>query len=261
VSSGGEDARAIESCHRLRIKSVVLSGAIRQRPPDLERHVRFDGAEANGCDFSHLDFVSYAASDSTFRDCSFESSRFVYADLGQRGVIYEQCIFRHADLRGIAVGDATFRQCDFTAARITGWMAFCAQFIECRFATRIVDSVFSASPGVWTCLSGRIHHDFRGNDFSDAELVDTMFVGGIDLDQQRWPSNDDYVRIRGAADRIKQALRAVAQWPEPSRTSARVSLEMLASFAEDQNELIVRRVDVDGDLGGTAEEFWSLLAG
>jgi fluoroquinolone resistance protein len=223
----------------------------------IPERVRFENAEALRCDFSAQSFFSYTAVDSTFTECSFAGARFAYATLGGRRTTYERCDFRGADLRGIYPGDASFLSCEFTDAQIKGWMSFCAEFVDCRFATRIIDSIFSASPR--SCLSGRTRHQFRGNDFSEGELLDTMFIGGIDLNDQRWPTSDDYVRIPDAAARLANASKAIDQWPEPGRTEAQVEVRFLARFAEDQDELIVRRDDLDID-AETAARLWRVLA-
>jgi hypothetical protein len=136
-------------------------------------------------------------------------------------------------------------------------MTHCAEFVRCRFATRIVDSVFSVTPR--DCSVRRRRNEFKGNDFSRAELIDTVFVGGIDLDDQKLPAGDEYVRIRKAQDRIGRARGGVEEWEDPEeRRLALAGLEVLERFAEDQDELFVRRQDADLP-AGVAQQLRALV--
>jgi hypothetical protein len=206
------------------IKGEVPAGRFE---PDDGKDVVFEEARAREVDLSGLVLATFTAERSEF------------------------------ELRGVDPGEARFERCTFDEAKIAKWMTHCAEFVECRFATRIVDSVFSAAPR--NCSVRRKHNEFKGNDFSRAELVDTVFVGGIDLDDQKLPAGDGYVRIRNAQDRLDRARASVEEWEDPDeRRLALVEIEALSRFAEDQEELFVRREDADLP-ASVARQLWSLL--
>jgi len=221
----------------------IVKGTLGIGRQEWPSNVRFEEVRASGSDFSGCLFHIFSATDATFDRCSFADVRIAFGQLGLNRTIYTDCTFNGADLRGIDPGDAVFERCEFADTAISKWWSFCAEFVDCRFATRIVDSVFSATPK--TCMSGRSRNRFRGNDFSGAELHDTMFIGGIDLDQQRWPDSDDYLRIPHAASRVTAALATVADWQEPDRSNALVELHVLARFAVDQPDLLIRPAGMD----------------
>jgi hypothetical protein len=236
------------------IKGEVPAGRFE---PDDGKDVVFEEARAREVDLSGLVLATFTAERSEFERCDFESATIHYGPLGLGGSLFRDCRFDRADLRGVDPGEARFERCTFDEAKIAKWMTHCAEFVECRFATRIVDSVFSAAPR--NCSVRRKHNEFKGNDFSRAELVDTVFVGGIDLDDQKLPAGDGYVRIRNAQDRLDRARASVEEWEDPDeRRLALVEIEALSRFAEDQEELFVRREDADLP-ASVARQLWSLL--
>jgi len=236
------------------IKGDLAAGAFEQ---DGNKGVVFERARAREVDFSKLVFATFTAERSVFDRCDFESATIRYGPLGLGGSVFRECRFDDADLRGVDPGEARFERCTFDGARITKWMTHCAEFVACRFATRIVDSVFSGTPR--NCSGRRKRNEFEGNDFSRAELVDTVFVGGIDLDAQKLPAGDEYVRISDARKRLERARAAMEEWEDAEeRRLALAEIATLETFADDQNELFVRRADADLP-APVARRLWALL--
>jgi hypothetical protein len=93
------------------------------------------------------------------------------------------------------------------------WTCFEAEFIDCTFTGRLQTCIFNGTVSEedrpWV---GRERNEFRGNDFSGAELVDVAFRTGIDLDQQRLPTGPDYLYVPDAAAAIERAQRGLADW-------------------------------------------------
>ena len=235
------------------IKGEVPAGAFEADVKD----VVFERARAREIDFSRRVFATFTAERSVFERCDFQSATIRYGPLGLGGTIFRDCRFDRADLRGVDPGEARFEQCIFNDAKIAKWMTHCAEFVGCQFATRIVDSVFSATPR--NCSVRRRHNEFKGNDFSRAELIDTVFVGGIDLDEQKLPAGDEYVRIPDVPDRLDRARARVEEWEDPEeRRLAITEVETLERFADHQNELFLRREDADLP-PGVAQRLWALL--
>jgi len=218
--------------------------------------VRLRGVDAEGVDFGGRAYVVFAVERSRFHGCSFDRAAIRFGQLGVGETVYTACTFNECDLRGIDPGDARFESCSFVNAKISDWMAYCAEFVDCDFSTRIVNSIFSATPR--NCSTGRAGNEFRGNDFSRAELIETAFVGGIDLDLHRWPTGDEYVRVDDARNAIAVARAEVETWSDPDKQSVLVELDVLSRFAENQSSLFVRRQDVDLEKH-LADTFWSLF--
>jgi hypothetical protein len=225
-------------------REQIITGDVPAGAFEGGNDVVFKRARGRDVDFSGLVFECFTAERSVFERCDFESATIRYGPLGLRGTVFQDCSFDRADLRGVDPGEARFERCTFDGAQIAKWMTDCAEFVGCRFATRIVDSVFSAAPR--NCSGRRTRNEFTGNDFSRAELIDTIFVGGIDLDAQKLPTGDEYMRITGAPSRLDRARAAVQEWEDPEeRRLALAEIEALTRFAENQNELFVRRADAD----------------
>jgi hypothetical protein len=89
----------------------------------------------------------------------------------------------------------------------------------------------------------RSKNEFRGNDFRDAQLIDTVFVLGINLDQQRWPEGDDYVRLDKFHRRLEAARADILGWEAGEiRTGALAMLQSLAQRWQDQRDIVAMRV-------------------
>jgi hypothetical protein len=103
-------------------------------------------------------------------------------------------------------------------------------------------------------------NQFRGNDFSAADLEDVGFVGGIDLDQQRLPTGPQYVRLDRPLARIAKARPMVERWePGEAREEALILLEVYSGGGvEEQGELFANRWET-GAPHDVCEQFWRLL--
>jgi hypothetical protein len=100
-----------------------------------------------------------------------------------------------------------------------------------------------AGPGSTRIDPVRSKNEFRGNDFRDAQLIDTVFVFGIDLNQQRWPLGDDYVRLDKFHRRLEAARADILGWETGEmRTAGLAMLQSLAQRWQDQREIIGLRV-------------------
>jgi len=118
-------------------------------------------------------------------------------------------------MRQVTPEGTRFEKCSFDDARLDGWTPARAEFVECRFAGKVVSATFSgrpAGPGSTRIDPVRSKNEFRGNDFRDAQLIDTVFVFGINLDQQRWPEGHDYVRLDKFHRRLEAARADILSW-------------------------------------------------
>ncbi len=214
--------------------------------------VCFRYAKVCHVDFSGLAFSRLCAESSIFEDCSFDNISLEYAPLGlPPSNLFRACTFDGADLRGIEPGHARFERCTFVKTRIEDWFAFCAEFVDCRFATTIETCKFSTrrincADGLISSLR-RKSNEFRGNDFSDSVLIDTSFVG-IDLDQQAFPDTSEYIKLDRLEERFTHVRSQVLEWPdEETRKHALVMLEVYYFDADKRvkrEKLFARRDDL-----------------
>jgi len=226
------------------------------------------GITAIGVDFSELRCWALTCENSTFESCRFDHLQIEHGTLATPPIgTYRDCTFDEARFtKSFPPGYALFERCSFNGAHIEEWFAWCAQFIDCTFAdAEIVRCKFSAHPldcfGLLDFRHRRRRNEFRGNDFSRARLLDTSFVGGIDLDEQRLPDTPDYLRINDARVAIERARDKVAGWSnEDQKRHVIAALDALAFDAEEQRDLFVRR-DFFELPAGVRDELWDRVRG
>ena len=159
----------------------------------------FDGATAREAAVDLTDVV-LTVQNSLFEDSSFRQLRRPASDgtwgqgsLARRPSVYRRCTFDGVRFRirgGFSVGVARFEQCSFRRCDFGEHFSFCADYIDCVFIGPIKRAVFygAAPDGHW--CDGKVNI-LQGNDFSEAELRDVAFRGGVDLAAQRWSEGLD----------------------------------------------------------------------
>lgn len=223
----------------------------RFEPPSA--NVWFGDLSAKNVDFSGGQYRCLTTKALVFEGCNFDHVRVENGSLGQLPhpqSIFRECSFEGAEFPVFGPGLARFERCSFNGAKIEEGFVFCAEFVNCTFAgAGIVGCKFSGKPFEcfgWLQFRGRRkRNEFHGNDFREADLVDTCFVGGIDLDAQLLPKSPDYVRVNDARARIEGARPHVETWSdEAARREATAYLKALEHLArDDQRDLLVRRDD------------------
>lgn len=178
--------------------------------------------------------------------------------------MFRDCRFDGADLRRVKPDQARFERCTFAHARLDGWIAANAEFVDCRFAGTLTKVMFSArpfGPAVKSLDPPRVRNEFRGNDFREAELVGTVFVRGIDLAAQRLPEDERYVRLDRIAQRLGRARAEIVRWDDhEDRLEALGLLRLLATNWREQGEVIALRVDPLLDSSARLQaRVWALL--
>jgi hypothetical protein len=201
-------------------------------------------------DFRKAKFERFELAVANFVSCDFRGLRldekFVPFFTTRPRSVFTSCKFDGADLRDITPEGTRFEKCSFEDARLDGWTPARAEFVDCRFAGKVARVTFTgrpAGPGSTRIDPVRSKNDFRGNDFRDAQLVDTVFVLGIDMDQQRWPTSDDYVRVDKFPRRLESARSEILTWEAGElRTAALAMLQVLAQRWQDQRDVFSARV-------------------
>lgn len=234
-----------------RVPLLLVEGVrhgIRFDPP-ARTLVEFRHAAMTAVDLSRTRFDNYAASDTVFSQCDFRHARINAGILGADAeTVYRDCRFDSARLAGVDALFARFERCTFDNANIKGLRAVSAEFVECHFAGRVEQVAFAGTPDprVARAISSfRTTNEFRGNDFREAELIDCMFIRGIDMATQLWPASDSYVRLDHLRERLLRARAEVARWQDNS--SREEALSMLRTYepvSRTQDELFARRDDI-----------------
>jgi len=215
------------------------------------KDVDFKGITVERVDFSRLKIWAFTSSGSRFVDCDFGRTTFKMSG----GFSFDPpstfvgCRFERADLRAMFELESTrFERCSFINCRIEGWQSWCAEFVDCVFVGKIVRSRFCGCPSrpFTPCVGvgGRERNEFRGNDFSRADLVDTEFTYGIDIDAQCWPDDPVYVRLDRWPARVDRARADIARWPDDrERETALGILEILHGLGMEKQEVAFLRRD------------------
>jgi hypothetical protein len=198
------------------------------------RRARFDKFSLGGCLFDHCDF----------RGLALERKLGPLFSATPRSV-FRDCRFDDADMRRAPLGQTRFERCTFDDARIAGIHAGAAEFVGCRFAGPLDGVTFYGAPSgpeVKRLDPPRRRNEFHGNDFRDADMIDVVFVAGIEMDRQRFPDDELHVRVERFQRRLAKARDEIRQrWYERERAPALAMLATLVARWGDQDVVIARR--------------------
>ena len=210
-----------------------------------------DRVTVRDADFSRAAFERFAPNGCLFERCDFRGEIFddrlqtLFAS--RRQSIFRECRFDGTDLRSVRPGQARFERCSFTKANLEGWVSATAEFIECRFAGPVRNVTFHGRP--WGQFAERIDpargaNAFKGNDFTEADLLGVLFVNGIDVREQRWPKDASYVVLDRIHQRATRARAQILEWKDHDRRNeALAMLQQVAFVFIHQNGIATRRVD------------------
>jgi hypothetical protein len=103
----------------------------------------------------------------------------------------------------------------FKEVDLRDWFCFTVELIDCTFSGRMRGAFFNGTvPEESRSVVGRERNEFRGNDFSQMELIDVDFRTGIDLFQQRLPSGPEYLYLPDAAEAVQRARAELVHWED-----------------------------------------------
>ena len=218
------------------------------KQPDAERVIALNRAAITAVDFRRARFDRFSLGGCLFDRCDFRGmkldSRLTPLFVALPASVFLNCYFDGADLRRARLGQSRFDRCTFDDARLDGSRTETAEFVGCRFAGAMDGVTFYGAPPAAELKRmdpPRPRNEFHGNDFRDAELLDVTFVAGIDMDRQRFPDDDLYVRVERFQRRIARARTEIAEWYERERAPALAMLATLAERWRDQDVVIARR--------------------
>lgn len=186
--------------------------------------------------------------------CHLESCRFVKAEIdcaqfgsGREMSVFVECNFDGARMGMGPGGRARFVRCSFRDVRLSNWLCFEVELVDCVFSGRLFKGVFNGTvrPENQSQL-GRERNEFRGNDFSGMDLIDVAFRTGIDLTQQRLPSGPEYLYLHDAKATVERAKAALLDWQDNSELR-RVAFSMIETLEDGikngQRQMLLRADD------------------
>jgi hypothetical protein len=212
-------------------------------------------------DFSNRSLGAFIKYGGEFLRCDFSEASFEQFSVGHQGQTrFVDCRFRRTrfPLGNTFFGDARFERCVFDGAQLRGLHVDAAEFVDCVFRGRVWHSVFWGVPMGADTTPHRPRNEWRGNDFSEADLVDVDFRD-IDLRAQRWPDDpEEYALIDRIDERVEAATKAVRKWPD----EAREALEFLRedAYRDPHGFVLVRRQELGDRLAPQVRDrLWTLL--
>jgi hypothetical protein len=149
-----------------------------------------------------------AVTESNLLNCDFSGitmPRPTMLGNGGKPSTYVDCLFDESRWDRVLPGRATFIGCSFRNVHISNVTFIDAEFVNCLFSGTLEHVTFSARPREVDADLGRQVNAFRGNDFSQAQMIDFAFRGGIDLEQQVLPGLPAYITVRDAGIALVEA--------------------------------------------------------
>ena len=226
-----------------------LVGHMKVDPND---YLDLEHVKTRDADYSGRDLLGFCAVGCRFERCRFDNIRVDDCSFGEGKEMseYVECNFDRLRTSHASGGFSRFVGCSFRNVDIRDWFCFNAEFVDCTFTGRLKKCVCNGTVDEedrpWI---GRERNEFRGNDFSGAELIDVAFRTGIDLEQQRLPNGPDYLYIPDGAAAIQRAKAGLADWmPETElRRKAEAIVRVVGQTVDDgQRQLLLRLPDLYG---------------
>jgi len=184
-----------------------------------------------------------------FEDVDFSGAKMLDAALGMRPSTYNRVAFCDVDFSGAHIVCADFTSCDFSRAKLERLDFGGSRFVDCRFAGRLEEVWFNAYarfPSDRKLCGENSRNEMSGVDFSEAELWDVMFTGGIDLSTVVLPQDGSHLLFRRFDLVLKQASEMLASlaWPETLRRRAEILINSYRGHAAKQPIYIVNRREI-----------------
>jgi len=212
-------------------------------PTDGAANLSLHGSTYRQRDFSGVGVRSLRTTDSVFEACvfrNFDVRQWTSVMPGARS-IFRDCRFEDFAAAVTVIGDVRFEGVEFGPSTHLGeWFSNQAEYIGCQFQGRIQKGWVSAHDERLYAATGRHRNEVVWNDFSQCDLVDFGFRGGVVLDKQRLPSGPDYLTLSSPVAALSAAWGAISELPTELQPFARGVLRMLELRVEQgQSELFL----------------------
>lgn len=159
----------------------------------------------DSCQFLNCDFSDVLARGCRFTDCVFKGGKLQHFSMGGRTLVllrksvYVGCTFERVKLRSLGIADfidCRFIDCDFNTAFIA------ASFSNCKFIGIVHGCVFCGPKYDSYYYGDRLSYlisnrgQLQNVDFSESNLTNVDFRGGIDLSTAQLPASYLSSRIK-----------------------------------------------------------------
>jgi uncharacterized protein YjbI with pentapeptide repeats len=231
--------------------------------------VLLERATISDVDFRRASFERFAPTGCVFVNCDFSGvvfdQRLSALLTGRVQSVFRECRFDGADMRKTGPGQSRFERCSFEETNLERWTSLAGEFVGCTFAGPIHGAKFHGRPhgALASALSPRRSvNEFRDNDFTRADILDTLFIHGIRFDAQRWPAAPGHVRLDRIHQRFQVARLEAMRWPDrDARNDALEFLTKLTTLYGEQAELVRRRYDASLHASrAVQDQIWELLS-
>jgi uncharacterized protein YjbI with pentapeptide repeats len=174
-------------------------------------NLRFTYCSINDCLFDECDCQDLriwrtVLADSSFRSADLRESSFGPVVDGKRNQ-FLRVDFAKADLRGTGfIPSAEFVGCTFSHTRLTKVSFQGSTFVDCSFKGELRGVHFYRTDTLDKSLPP---NEMVGVDFSSAKLLEVEFRG-LDLDQVRFPADEDHIVMNDYPEVLGRLLNMVA---------------------------------------------------
>ena len=218
-----------------------------------------------GDDYSNYKINQFVSVGSRFENCKFENIQIRSAQFGSGGMYseYINCSFNgsHIDANS-APGYAKFIGCSFQDVKLTHFKCIAVDIINCVFSGTIETSYFFGEVPSYDVLENHKVNEIRGNDFSNAILVDTDFRAGVDLTLQKLPTGDNYLYIKDGTRVITETKEDISKWEQSEIKKG--ALAILGSIENDlragQKQLFININDFPKKYLSIVEKVFKVIA-
>jgi uncharacterized protein YjbI with pentapeptide repeats len=271
--------------HLLKHTTRTEEGLIDLRGLSFGRVVEFERARFRDLDFSYTHFGHPVFTRCTFervslkeidsdrwneRGCRFTDADFYKANLrgagiGIDGSTYLRVSFREADFSGAHFYRGQFTDCDFSDARLRKIDFYVSNFVNCKFRGRLESVWFRRCyplPSDERTFGKAVPNEMRNVDFSEAELWEVMYTGGLDLSHVILPQDGNHILLCHfdvALTKVRDIMDTLA-WSEEDKKRVMISVKSYLVFAHEQPMKILNKREICGRLGEqVGAEFIALL--
>ena len=214
-----------------------------------------------------------------FKRCIFERVLFKELDsqgLNERGCRFTDVDFYKANLRCSAIGinNSRYINVNFQEVDFTGTYFYGTQFIDCNFSDSKINNIdFNASSFINSKFKGRLdsvwfrrYYRSKSNknrfgktvpnemykvEFSEVELWNTMFTGGLDLSQVILPTDDSHILFHHFNSSLLKTSKMIdtLRWSSHEKESAQIFINAYLVHARKQPMWIINKEEILKILG------------
>lgn len=160
---------------------------------------------------------------------SFKNTEFIETNLKECSFsfpIVEQCSFENCNLYATNFNGSRFFDTKFKGVIDSPWFS--------GYATNINKSIL----GIFNSISPKNYPNKMINvDFSEAKLIGVSFINGVDLNNCKFPNNENYILIKDIKKTFSKAREVINnEWPTDYKRIANNLIDNLYLATNKQNQ-------------------------